>query len=42
MQVNARVAQYLEVHVGPETLIIVYYAGHAGPGDQYGHLELLG
>ena len=42
VQVNSRVARYMKDHDGPKTLIIVYYAGHGKPGDQYGHLELFG
>ncbi|KAI4221144.1 MAG: hypothetical protein L6R36_007112 [Xanthoria steineri] len=42
VQVNARVAKFVEVYDGPDTLLIVYYAGHGRPGDFYGELELTG
>ena len=42
VQVNARVAKFVEVYDGPDTLLIVYYAGHGRPGDFFGELELTG
>lgn len=39
---NAIVANFIEDCDGPDTLLVVYYAGHGRPGDQYGHLQLLG
>ena len=42
VQVNLIVANFIGAHDGPNTLLIVYYAGHGRPGDRYGHLELHG
>ena len=40
VQVNARVAKFVGDHDGPNTLLLVYYAGHGGPGQFFGDLEL--
>lgn len=40
VQVNARVAKFVGDHDGPKTLLLVYYAGHGGPGQFFGDLEL--
>ena len=42
VQVNAKVAKFVEDHDGPNTLMIVYYAGHGKPGQYFGDLELFG
>lgn len=42
VQVNRKVADFVENHDGPHTLLIVYYAGHGKPGSIYGHLALFG
>ena len=42
VQVNEKVAVFVGSHDGPNTLLIVYYAGHGKPGDYYGSLELFG
>ncbi|KAL8754706.1 MAG: hypothetical protein Q9199_004154 [Rusavskia elegans] len=42
VQVNARVAKFVEDCDGPNTLLIVYYAGHGLPGQFFGDLELTG
>ena len=42
VQVNAKVANFVEDHDGPQTLLIVYYAGHGKPGKFFGDLELFG
>ena len=42
VRVNAKVAAFVDAHNGPNTLLIVYYAGHGRPGQKYGHLELFG
>ena len=42
VQVNSLVASFICAHDGPNTLLIVYYAGHGRPGDRYGHLILHG
>ena len=42
VQVNAKVAKFVEDHDGPNTLMIVYYAGHGKPGKYFGDLELFG
>ena len=39
---NAIVAAFVEQHDSPNTLLIVYYAGHNRPGPDYGSLELFG
>ena len=41
-QVNAKVANFVHLHDAPNTLLIVYYAGHGKPGEFYGSLELFG
>ncbi|MCJ1246796.1 hypothetical protein MMC30_004005 [Trapelia coarctata] len=38
LQVNAIVAGFAKEHDGPNTLFIVYYAGHGKPGDTHGQL----
>ena len=38
-RVNLIVAEFVHRHDGPNTLLIVYYAGHARPGDHYGDLQ---
>ena len=40
-QVNALVATFVGVHDGPNTLLLVYYAGHGGPGEYFGDLKLV-
>ena len=40
VRVNAIVATFVGEHDGPNTLLIVYYAGHGKPGGAYGSLEL--
>ncbi|KAL8964378.1 MAG: hypothetical protein Q9183_004491, partial [Haloplaca sp. 2 TL-2023] len=42
LQINATVACWAEKHSKPNTLLIVYYAGHGKPGEFYGSLELIG
>lgn len=42
VRVNAIVAAFVGKHDGPNTLLIVYYAGHGRPGGEYGSLELHG
>lgn len=42
VRVNAIVAAFVGEHDGPNTLLIVYYAGHGRPGGEYGSLELFG
>lgn len=42
VQINKIVAVFVEKHDGPNTLLIVYYAGHGRPGGYYGSLELFG
>ena len=42
VRVNARVANFVEANDGPNTLLIVYYAGHGRPGNQPGSLILTG
>ena len=42
VQVNAKVANFVDVHDGPNTLLIVYYAGHGKPGKFFGDLEIFG
>ncbi|KAI4142043.1 MAG: hypothetical protein LQ341_003332 [Variospora aurantia] len=39
VQVNAQVAIFVDKHDGPNSLLIVYYAGHGKPGEYFGHLE---
>ena len=40
VRVNTIVAAFVGEHDGPNTLLIVYYAGHGKPGGEYGSLEL--
>ena len=40
VQVNARVAKFVDDYNRPNTLLLVYYAGHGGPGQFFGDLEL--
>ncbi|KAL8717669.1 MAG: hypothetical protein Q9225_005106 [Loekoesia sp. 1 TL-2023] len=42
VQVNHRVAGFVGDHDGLNTLLIVYYAGHGKPGENFGSLELMG
>ena len=42
VQVNRIVADFVGDSDGPNTLLIVYYAGHGKPGDFYGSLEFFG
>ena len=42
VQVNTKVAAFVGAHDGPNTLLLVYYAGHGRPGGFYGSLELIG
>lgn len=39
---NRHVARFVDDYNDPNTLIIVYYGGHGGPGDFLGDLELIG
>ena len=42
VRVNTIVAAFVGEHDGPNTLLMVYYAGHGRPGGEYGSLELFG
>lgn len=42
VQINARVAQFVDRNDGPNTLLIVYYAGHGRPGKLPGEMEIFG
>ena len=42
VQLNAIVANFVVEFDGPNTLLIVYYAGHGKPGSYYGSLEMFG
>ena len=42
VHINAVVAAFVKDHDGPNTLFIVYYAGHGKPGDRFGELEFFG
>ena len=42
VRVNAIVAGFVAAHDGPNTLLMVYYAGHGRPGVDFGDLELVG
>ena len=42
VQVNAKVANFVEAYDGPNALLIVYYAGHGKPGKYFGDLEIFG
>ena len=42
IQVNGKVAAFVEAHDAPNTLLIIYYAGHGGPGDHYGEMHIFG
>ncbi|KAL8678376.1 MAG: hypothetical protein Q9224_003984 [Gallowayella concinna] len=42
VQLNVMVAKFVYDHGGPNTLFIVYYAGHGRPGKYLDHLELAG
>ena len=42
VRVNTIVAAFVGEHDGPNTLLIVYYAGHGRPGREAGSLELFG
>ncbi|KAL8646672.1 MAG: hypothetical protein Q9210_006000 [Variospora velana] len=42
VQVNAKVAIFVHEHDGPNTLLIVYYAGHGKPGEFFGDLVIFG
>lgn len=42
VQVNAKVATFVAEHDGPNSLLVVYYAGHGKPGEYFGHLEFFG
>ncbi len=42
VRVNTMVAAFVAEHDGPNTLFIVYYAGHSRLGGKYGSLELFG
>lgn len=42
VQLNGKVARFVEVHDKPNTLLIVYYAGHGKPGEYWGDLEIFG
>ena len=42
IRVNCIVAKFVDEHNGPDTLLIVYYAGHGRPGGDFGTLELFG
>ena len=42
VQVNKQVADFVHDHDGPNNLLIVYYAGHGKPGQNFGDLEIFG
>ena len=42
VRVNAIMASFVCDHDGPNTLLIVYYAGHGRPANNFGGLELSG
>ncbi|MCJ1462367.1 hypothetical protein MMC07_000967 [Pseudocyphellaria aurata] len=42
VRINRIVADFVDDRGGPNTLLIVYYAGHGRPGSYYGSLELFG
>ena len=42
VQLNTKVAAFVGANDGPNTLLIVYYAGHGKPGKIHGHLEMFG
>jgi hypothetical protein len=42
IQVNSRLARFVEEYDSDSTLLIVYYAGHGIPGDNPGELHLTG
>lgn len=42
VDVNYEVAKFVKEHDGPNSLLIVYYAGHGKPGTRYGDLEIHG
>lgn len=42
VELNAKVASFVNSHDGPNTLFIVYYAGHGRPGTVHGDLEMFG
>ena len=42
VQINKKVADFVGDHDGPNTLFIVYYAGHGKPGKIHGDLEMFG
>ena len=42
VQLNAKVAHFVGDYDGPNTLFIVYYAGHGKPGKIHGDLEMFG
>ena len=42
VRLNAKVASFVDEHDGPNTLLIVYYAGHGKRGLFEGQLELHG
>ena len=41
-KLNHIVAKFVDTHDGPDTLLIVYYAGHGKPGSVPGQLEVFG
>ena len=42
VQLWTKVANFVNENDGPNTLLIVYYAGHGRPGKFYGDLEIFG
>lgn len=42
LQVNKIVLDFIWEHTGPNTLLIVYYAGHGKPGTVHGELKCFG
>ena len=42
VRLNKKVAAFVDKHDGPNTLLIVYYAGHGKPGKDHGELEIFG
>ena len=42
VQANAILAKFVQAHHGVNNLLIVYYAGHAAPGELGGTLRLFG
>ena len=41
-QLNASIANFVMANDGPNNLLIVYYAGHAEPGEDHGSIQMFG